>query len=35
MNDAFPNAKIDERLSKLGDANFFSTILDLGSAFGR
>ena len=30
--DAYPRPRIDESLSKLGDANFFTT-LDLGSAF--
>ena len=32
VKDAYPTPKIDESLSKLGDANFFTT-LDLGSAF--
>ena len=32
MKDAYPVPWIDQSLSKLGDANFFST-LDLGSAF--
>ena len=32
VKDAFPIPRIDESLSKLGDANFFRT-LDLGSAF--
>ena len=32
VKDAYPIPRIDESLSKLGDANFF-TILDLGSAF--
>ena len=32
IKDAYPIPRIDERLSKLGDANFFTT-LDLGSAF--
>ena len=32
INDAYPIPRIDESLSKLGDAKFFTT-LDLGSAF--
>ena len=32
VKDAYPIPRIDESLSKLGDANFFTT-LDLGSAF--
>ena len=32
IKDAYPIPRIDERLSKLGDAKFFTT-LDLGSAF--
>ena len=32
MKDAYPIPRIDESLSKLGDAKFFTT-LDLGSAF--
>ena len=32
VKDAYPVPRIDESLSKLGDANFFTT-LDLGSAF--
>ena len=32
MKDAYPIPRIDERLSKLGDGNLFTT-LDLGSAF--
>ena len=32
IKDAYPIPRIDERLSKLGDAKF-STTLDLGSAF--
>ena len=32
IKDAYPIPRIDESLSKLGDANFFTT-LDLGSAF--
>ena len=32
IKDAYPIPRIDERLSKLGDAKFFIT-LDLGSAF--
>ena len=32
LKDAYPIPRIDESLSKLGDANFF-TRLDLGSAF--
>ena len=32
IKDAYPIPRIDEGLSKLGDANFFTT-LDLGSAF--
>ena len=32
VKDAYPTPKIDESLSKLGDAKFFTT-LDLGSAF--
>ena len=31
---AYTITRIDESLSKLGDANFFTT-LDLGSIFGR
>ena len=34
VKDAYPNPRIDESLSKLGDAKFFPT-LDLGSAFWR
>ena len=34
IKDAYPIPRIDESLSKLGDANFFTT-LDLGSASGR
>ena len=33
MKDAYIIPRIDENLSKLGDAKFFTT--DLGSAFGR
>ena len=32
IKDAYPIPRIDESLSKLGDAKFFTT-LDLGSAF--
>ena len=32
MKDAYPIPRIDESLSKLGDAKFFTT-LELGSAF--
>ena len=32
VKDAYPIPRFDESLSKLGDANFFTT-LDLGSAF--
>ena len=32
IKDAYPFSRIDESLSKLGDAKFFTT-LDLGSAF--
>ena len=32
VKDAYPIPRIDENLSKLGDAKFFTT-LDLGSAF--
>ena len=32
VKDAYPIPRIDESLSKLGDAKFFTT-LDLGSAF--
>ena len=32
MKDAYPIPRIDQSLSKLGDAKFFTT-LDLGSAF--
>ena len=32
IKDAYPILQIDESLSKLGDAKFFTT-LDLGSAF--
>ena len=32
MNDAYPIPHIDESLSIMGDAKFFTT-LDLGSAF--
>ena len=32
VKDAYPIPRIDESLSKLGDAKFFKT-LDLGSAF--
>ena len=32
MKDAYPIPRIDQSLSKLGDATFFTT-LDLGSAF--
>ena len=32
LKDAYPIPRIDESLSKLGDAKFFTT-LDLGSAF--
>ena len=34
IKDAYPIPRIDESLSKLGDAKFFTT-LDLGSASGR
>ena len=34
IKDAYPIPRIDESLSKLGDAKFFTT-LDLGSAFCR
>ena len=33
MKNAYPIPKREESLSKLGDAKFFSTIHDLGSAF--
>ena len=32
VKDAYPKSRINENLSKLGDANFFTT-LDLGSSF--
>ena len=32
MKDAYPTPRIDQSLSKLGDATFFTT-LDFGSAF--
>ena len=32
IKDGYPIPRIDERLSKLGDAKFFTTV-DLGSAF--
>ena len=32
IKDAYPIPRIDDSLSKLGDAKFFTT-LDLGSAF--
>ena len=34
INDAYSTPRIDESLSKLGDAKFFTT-LDLGSAFWK